>query len=103
MGFRSAKRRVVQYLEEGRFEHWPRKDAFRKNWLEAGRISTDEVGKLLNRCHGKQHKESQLFDDPSIPVHEFKPHDGTVQWYIKVFFDSESDLLTVMSVHPSGD
>jgi hypothetical protein len=103
MGFREVRGRVLDCLKEGRVGHWPRKDAFRKNWLSAKRRRPEEIRDLLLRCNGTQYRESLHDFDPEITVHEFFPDDGSIRWYIKVFFDPDMDMVMFMSVHPSGE
>jgi hypothetical protein len=103
MKFREARRQVLECLEENRIDHWPRSDAYRKNWLQTGRIEAEQVRDLLLRCNGRQHKVSPHDFDSGTLVHEFLPDDGATRWYIKVFVDDEKDVATFMSVHPSGE
>ena len=65
---------------------------------------------MHDKCHtvmeirmGDQHEESRHHFDSAVTVHEFSPEDGSIRWYIKVFFDDDRDVATFMSVHPGGD
>lgn len=103
MGFRNARARILDCLQEARIGHWPRRDSYRKNWLQAERISPADVRELLLRCNGTHYRASGHDFDKGTTVHEFTPDSGGVRWYIKVFFDEDLDLAVFMSVHPAGD
>lgn len=102
MGFADARAGLLEALRVGEFGFWFREDAFRKNWLQHRRISTDEVRAMLVRCNGTQHRESPHDYDPSQRVHEFFPEWQGRRWYLKAFYDEDLRQWTFMSVHPSG-
>lgn len=107
MGFLDARRRLLECLRSGDFGHWPRKDLFRKNWLAAGRVSEDEIIRLLGRCTGNQYRRGLQTSPAGTAVHEFLPRDGAVQWYIKAYLDEDTGTAVIeavfMSVHPAGE
>ncbi len=103
MGFHDARRRLLDCLEEGCIGHWPRKDAYRKNWLQSGRMTVEHVRELLIRCNGTQYRQSVHDFDAETSVHEFFPDHGATHWYVKVFFDDHLGVAMFMSVHPSGE
>ncbi len=107
MGFLDARRRLLDCLRSGDFGHWPRKDLFLKNWLAVGRVSEEEVIRLLVRCTGSQYRPGKQASPAGTTVHEFLPRDGDVRWHIKAYLDEDTDTAVIeavfMSVHPSGD
>lgn len=66
-----------------------------KNLLDTGDVTPAEVIALLLLCRGSkdQYDESPHHRDRSIPVHEFKPIQQEVRWYIKVYFLEGTDEL----------
>lgn len=101
MGFRNARDRLVEALEEGRFEHEARKTKSEKNLLAVGDVSAERVKTLLHRCRGDQHEESPHYWDPETTVHEFEPVVDGESWYIKAYFQSDGNTVsaTFISVH----
>lgn len=102
MGFGDARAGLVEALRAQNFGFWARGDAHRKNWLEYGHVSAEEVQAMLLRCNGTQHRESPHDYDPTRQVHEFFPEWRGQRWYVKAFHDDDVRQWTFMSVHPSG-
>lgn len=106
MSFRKARDQLVDCIRTGAFGHWPREDLFLKNWLATGRITEDEVRRLLLRCNGTQYRRGDQISPGGNEVHEFFPRDGEVKWYIKAYLNEQNDEAVIeavfMSVHPSG-
>ena len=107
MGFKEARDAVIDCLRSGDIGHWPREDLHLKNWLAAGRLTEEEVIRLLQRCNGKQYRPGNQVSPAGGQVHEFFPVVDDVNWYIKVYVDEETNEAIVeavfMSVHPSGE
>lgn len=104
--FKKIRSAVVESLRSGNYGHWPRDDFLLKNWLLAGRITEEDLVRLLQRCRGTQHRPGNQEGPDGTQVHEFFPEVDGVRWYIKVYLDEESGEATVetvfMSIHPSG-
>lgn len=103
MGFRDVRIRLLLCLEEGRVAHWPRKDAYRKNWLLSGRLSMGHLRRLILRCQGDAHRVSPHDFDQVTDVHALLPWDGRQRWYLKFYFDDQANLVMFMSAHPVED
>lgn len=73
VGFKEARKRAVAALEENRFGFEKREAEEVKNLLSAGKVTPEQVVKLLGCCNGRQHDESPHDAVPEIPVHVFKP------------------------------
>lgn len=103
MGFRETKSAIIRCLKDGNFQHDYRDVSLNKNWLDAGRVSADEVADLLGRCTGAQHESSRHHCDQNTVVHVFKPREGPRIWYIKAYLleDDDGELTVFISVHPS--
>jgi hypothetical protein len=106
MGFKQARAAVLASLRSGNYSHWPRSDYLYKNWLAAGRMTEDEVIRLLVGCRGNQHRPGNQKAPNGNAVHEFFPEADGVHWYIKAYLNEESGEATIeavfMSIHPSG-
>jgi hypothetical protein len=104
VNFKDAKRRAIEALRSGDFQHEARNDIDDKNLLVTGRITAEQVVTLLNRCRGTQHASSPHHQDASIEVHVFKPvaraADGTqTRWYIKLYFlDPDTWFISVHQI-----
>lgn len=101
MVFRTARKRLIEALREGRFEHEARDAQSEKNLLAVGDVSADQLITLLHRCRGDQHVERPHHWDQETTVHAFKPVVGGDQWYIKAYFDPDdrSAGAVFISVH----
>lgn len=106
MSFRDARDKLVGCIRAGEFGHWPREDLLLKNWLAAGRITEEEVIRLILRCKGTHYRRGNQISPVGTVVHEFFPRDGDVEWYIKAYLSEENDEAGIeavfMSIHPSG-
>jgi hypothetical protein len=92
MGFREAKRRLLEALDSGSFQHAVRDEIDEKNLLLTGKISAGEVRDIVLRCNGSHHSEAPHHMIPGIPVHVLR-RDG---WYIKFYFiDADTFFLSV--------
>jgi hypothetical protein len=109
LGFRLARKKTIAALQAGpayiQFEDRAVREG--KNLLDTGEVTPDEVVALLRLCRGSrdQYTETPHHRDQSIPVHQFKPVQGRVRWYIKVYFLERIEGLepaTFISVHKSS-
>ena len=102
IGFKEARRRVIQSLEEGSFLHEARKSTEVKNLLAVGRVGVTEVIDILKGCRGQHHTTSPHHVDSTIEVHIVKP-DWPEKWYIKFYFpDPDAPDTMFISVHPES-
>lgn len=83
MGFRQAKKDVIECLTEGRIRHEQRNDIDIKNLLAIGAISAEEVAALINKARGTDYNSSQHHFDKSIQVHIVQVRHQGKSWYIK--------------------
>ena len=97
MGFKSARRMVLEALHAGRFQHEEREDGDDKNLLDAREVTVDFVAMLLLRCSGDQYEARQHHADPDLLCHIFKPDLWGERWYVKVYF--RSSVAVFISVH----
>lgn len=97
MGFKDVRSLLIDALESGRFQHEYRKDMESRNLLAVGDVTPDFVARLLRRCDGSRYKASPHHFDGSVLVHEFKPVDDGVRWYVKAYFLSADAVF--ISVH----
>ncbi|HJM49286.1 MAG TPA: hypothetical protein QGF63_05485 [Alphaproteobacteria bacterium] len=92
MGFRDAKRRVIQALKGSVFQHAVRGEIDEKDLLHSGVVTKEEVLEIVKMCNGTHHTETPHHLDGSIVVHVLK-RDG---WYIKFYFvDTNAFFISV--------
>jgi hypothetical protein len=108
MKFTEARRRIIQALREGSYQHEARDVVEGKNLLATGDVTSAEVAELLQRCRGDQHESQPHHFDDQVLVHFFKPTRQGEQWYIKAYLigdpDDEDDdprVAVFISVHKS--
>lgn len=100
MGFRDARRDLVNALETGNYEHEEREVQAEKNLLAVGDVSPEDVRRALLRATGRDYSASPHYEDQSVMVHVFQPVVENVHWYIKAYFIEEADGKAVfISVH----
>ena len=85
MGFREARKAIIEALLVGRFQHEERAQAQGKNLLASGDVTVDEVVAVLGRCRGNQHATSPHHFVADQEVHVFRPVEGVARWYIKAY------------------
>jgi hypothetical protein len=97
IGFSTAKRLVLQCLNNGDYQHEQRCDINVKNLLATGDIDEESIAKAIRSSKGTDHKSSPHHQDSETEVHIIK-NNG---WYIKFYFAKiNPDNLTVfISVH----
>jgi hypothetical protein len=97
MGFKDNKKKAVEYLRKGHIDHEARDNIDKKNLLQVGSVSVEEVIDLINRTRGFQYQTDAHHLIRDITVHIFKPVKNKIQWYIKCYF-IEPNLIFI-SVH----
>lgn len=81
MGFREAKKLVLEAVREGRFRHEFRTGDSTKNILQMGLINVEEALAIIEQTRGHQATSSPHHFDNTITVWVFRPAD----WYIKFY------------------
>ncbi|MDX1396511.1 MAG: hypothetical protein R3195_19170 [Gemmatimonadota bacterium] len=98
---RVARRRLIEALRAGEYRHEAREALAEKNMLAVGRVTPEEVVRLLRRCRGEQHGTSPHHADRELVVHEFKPYASGRKWYVKAYFRGSTAWF--ISVHPGEE
>ena len=105
MGFKEVKQKAIRALKEGLVQHEARDEVDEKNLLLTGEVTSGQVVRLLNACHGTQYTCAPHHQVTAIDVHVFKPKTrlepgaDMKRWYIKLYF-LEPDVWFI-SVHES--
>ena len=87
MGFRDAKRQLIECLLDGKIGHeLERSEIDVKNLLVTGAASADDVAEVIRRCRGNEYECSPHHLDETIDVHIVKTSHGGRSWYIKWYF-----------------
>ena len=81
MGFKEAKRRLIEALQNVAYQHDTRKNAYAKNMLQTGRISAERLCEIVKRCQGQDHQTSPHHGDRNVEVH-ILVREG---WYLKFY------------------
>ena len=97
MGFKDAKRQVIECLEKGLVSHEVRNDIDVKNLLAIGRVTLAEVAGIIGRSRGDGYSSSPHHFDSSISVHVVKTRHLKQDWYIKWYFVEPNSVF--ISVH----
>lgn len=97
MGFKEAKRQVIECLNNGLVSHEERDDIDVKNLLAIGQVTLDEVAEIIGRSRGDSHSSSPHYLDSSIEVHIVKTRRLEQDWYIKWYFVEPNSVF--ISVH----
>lgn len=92
-GFKVAKRKVIDALQNGTYQHESnRSEIATKNLLSTGKVTGKQICELIMRSKGKDHSSSAHHNDASIQVHVIK-RDG---WYVKFYFlDPDTIFISV--------
>lgn len=93
MGFTDIKKRAIENLLAGNFQHVIRNEIDDKNHLVGSKITLEHVIAVLKQCRGQDHSQSPHHQDPDITVHVITSNG----WYIKFYFDPD---LMFISIHP---
>lgn len=93
-GFKAAKRKVIDALENGTYQHETnRSEITTKNLLLTGHVSDRAICELVKRSQGQDHTSSPHHSDASIVVHVIQ-REG---WYVKFYFLDPATIF--ISVH----
>lgn len=92
MGFNDAKKKVLDALKNGTYQHAARAQIDGKNLLETGDVSSEFVIKLVTKCNGNNCTISTHHQISSVEVYVLKK-DG---WYVKFYFiDPDTFFISV--------
>ena len=98
MGYRQAKKQVLQCLAEGRVEHeLDRGEIDIKNLLSTGVVTAEQVADAIGRSSGIEYRCSPHHFVENIEVHIIRTQHGDRPWYIKWYFISPN--VVFISVH----
>lgn len=85
MGFNEVKKRVLECLKNGDYQHEERNNIDVKNKLRTGEISIDEAIKIISRAKGNNHSTSPHHAFKEVTVHIIKikhlKHELYIKWY----------------------
>jgi hypothetical protein len=99
MGYREAKHKVIESLNNGSFSHQERNNIDVKNVLATGDVSKETIVDILKRSSGSDYKTSKHDFDSSVDVHIVVTTMAKEKWYIK-WYIVEPDCVFI-SVHIS--
>ena len=98
MGYRQAKKQVLECLKEGRIEHeLDRCEIDIKNLLITGAVTTKEVADAIGRSSGTQYECKPHHFDENITVHILRTQHLGRSWYMKWYFIAPNAVF--ISVH----
>lgn len=98
MGFRNAKKQVLECLDNGHIQHvLERSNIDVKNRLATGEVSAEQIANIIGRARGSHYESSLHHFDESIEVHIITIRHGGQRWYIKWYY-LEPDVVFI-SVH----
>lgn len=97
MGFKNAKRQIIECLSKGFVSHEQRNDIDVKNLLAVGQVTLDDVALIIGRSRGVNYSSSPHHLDSSIEVHIVKTRRMEQDWYIKWYFVEPNSVF--ISVH----
>lgn len=92
MGYRDARKRVLDALARRQFSHEVRGDINVKNLLHIGEITPEQVISIIKSSCGNDHASSPHHSIAGIEVHVIRCR----QWYIKFYFlDPDTVFISV--------
>ncbi len=93
MGFKEAKKKLIECLENGNIRHEERCSIDIKNLYAIGEITTEEVINIVKIARGNNYESSPHHYDRSIEVHIIRIN----TWYIKWYFSEPNTIF--ISIH----
>lgn len=97
MGFKNAKRQLIECLNLGNIVHEQRANIDIKNVLATGQIAVEQVAEIISQTRGNEHSKSPHHIDSRIDVHVIKTSFQGENWYIKWYFIEPNSVF--ISVH----
>lgn len=96
-----VKAAIVKALREGNVQHEARAgEPETSNLLQVGEVDTAFVAGAILGCPASRASRSEHHQRVGVNVWSLRPRVETVTWYIKFYFDEESEAWFI-SVHPS--
>ncbi len=96
MGFKKARKQVIESLKSGYVLHEQRNNIDVKNLLATGFISTTEVAEIIGRSKGDNYSCSPHHLSADIDVHLIKTTHSGQRWYIKWYFVEPDSIFISM-------
>lgn len=97
MGFKEARRRLIEALQSGNIDFEKRPDFREKNLLFTGEVDAAFVIRLLRRCAGWEYSTSKHHFLKDTWCHIFTPQLRGQRWYVKAYFLTATAVF--ISVH----
>lgn len=98
MGFKNEKKEILKRLDSGDYQHETRAEIDKKNYLQTGQITLENVMKIINKASGVNYSTSPHHVVNGVNVHVLKKINfENKDWYIKWYY-LEPDLFFI-SVH----
>jgi len=98
MGFRDAKKQVIECLNNGWIEHVLERSRIDvKNRLATGEVSAAQLANIIGRARGGDYESSPHHFDASTEVHIITILHGGTRWYIKWYYLEPNAVF--ISVH----
>lgn len=96
MGFKEAKKEVINCLNNGLVQHEARNEINIKNLLVTGVVSNNDVAAMITGSRGNEYSSSPHHFDKTIDVHIIKTSKDGKKWYIKWYIaDPDSVFISV--------
>lgn len=86
MGFKAAKKRVIECLNSGCILHEERDNIDIKNLLATGAVSIGNVTAIIGGSRGTSYTCSPHHFDQEVDVHIIETTKSGINWYIKWYF-----------------
>jgi hypothetical protein len=102
VGFRDAKRKVIELIQAQRWIAESRPDQLSKNLLWAGQVSEAQAISIIKATGGHQATASPHHAKPEYAVWEFHPTHQQCQWYVKFISLRGRMVNSVSSFRCSG-
>lgn len=96
LGFKDAKREVINCLRSGLISHEVRDQVDSKNLFATGVISATEVEEIIIRAGGDSYTSSPHHFMGELEVHVIKTNYGGLDWYIKWYFVEPNSVFISM-------
>jgi len=97
MGFKGAKKQVLECLDNGYVSHQERADIDVKNLLAVAAVSLEEVAAIIVRARDDSYSSSPHHQVEEVEVHIIETRFGGEDWYIKWYFVEPNSVF--ISVH----
>ncbi len=92
MGFKEAKRKVLESIDDGSIRHETRSDIDQKNLLHSGQVTTAEVRELITRSRGNNYESREHHWMDGVEIHILKAKTWYIKWY---FLDPNAVFVSI--------